>query len=440
MLTIRNITNAFVKIQSGDTVFIADPWITDGIYDGGWSPYPPVQDPETALNQCHYLYISHIHQDHFDLNAIARLPRDCEIVIPDRFPNDLIRRRLEELGFEHIIMCEPLKPLVLTPDLVVEIIPPLNRFGQEQKLYGQEFEALAVDSAMMVTWEGTKIILMNDNSPYDLSPLYDHLERFSDPDLLAINYNGASDDYPVCYRGLSTDEKITISNIRDARKLEKNIQLIQMLRPRAVMVYSSEFSVRGRQAKAFAAVKRGLYNEKTLMAAHLADVVGLPVFALYEHDLLELSPGGSQKIAGGFQYPPLDKRAEQLWTDEPNYDGRFPDGGDLSVIRKDARPAADHMFRYMDKYGWSSRWIVEVHLAEDRTPLCIDLGRREVLDRAAPRGRKVLRCFLDASYFSALLNRLTHWNNAMISYNLEWERIPNEYDPFLYKSLNFFHM
>jgi hypothetical protein len=91
----------------------------------------------------------------------------------------------------------------------------------------------------------------------------------------------------------------------------------------------------------------------------------------------------------------------------------------------------------MDGFGWTSDWIIELHTGDVATS--IDCGRRQVVDGASG-GARVLRCFIEASYLGALLHRAAHWNSAMISCNLEWERVPDEYDPLLYKALSFLHV
>lgn len=136
MINLRNFANGFLKIENGRTVFLTDPWVTEGIFDGGWSPYPPIRDAGAALRSCDYLYISHIHEDHFDMAAISYLPRECTVIIPDLFPNHLIQQRMEGLGFKNIRMLKPLMPTQLARNLTVEIIPPLNAFAQELRFCG----------------------------------------------------------------------------------------------------------------------------------------------------------------------------------------------------------------------------------------------------------------------------------------------------------------
>ena len=69
-MKIKNIHNAFTIVESGGHKIICDPWIEDGIFDGGWGIFPPVENIENYLDGTTHCFISHIHEDHFDLNAI----------------------------------------------------------------------------------------------------------------------------------------------------------------------------------------------------------------------------------------------------------------------------------------------------------------------------------------------------------------------------------
>src|SRR4029079_12431024 len=133
---------------------------------------------------------------------------------------------------------------------------------------------------------------------------------------------------------------------------------------------------------------------------------GVPAFALYEDDRLELYRNGLKKIPGKKIYPTLQERAAELHSASLNYAGRFPAVNDLGALWDDARRAALHMFSYMDKYGWTSEWIFEIRLNDDSDPWHVDLHKRTVCQSEAPAGPKRLTCFTDASYFAALIHRL----------------------------------
>jgi hypothetical protein len=299
--------------------------------------------------------------------------------------------------------------------------------------------SIGIDTGLFIHWDGLRLLLLNDNSPYQLDPIEPFINRLRACDLVAFNYNGGADDYPICYRDLTDVEKRALCDRRDLKKLEANLRLIEWLHPKAVLAYSSEFSVCGPQAKHFASVRQGVFSDKEKMAEQLQHDSGVRTFALYERDRLELDQAGARKRPGNATYPALEERAAELYSATPNYAGRYPAVNDLSALWSDTREAAEHMFHYMDKFGWTSDWVLEIRLTHVGLLCSVDLNKRTIVEGPTPPDRKRLTCFTDASYFAALVRRLSHWNNAMISYNLEWERLPNEYDAFLYKALNVFH-
>ena len=72
-------------------------------------------------------------------------------------------------------------------------------------------------------------------------------------------------------------------------------------------------------------------------------------------------------------------------------------------------------------------------------PLYINLADHR-WDRKEPEDQSMLTCICEANYLAALLRGDCHWNNAMISFNLKWTRVPNVFDRGLFDALNYFHV
>ena len=54
-----------------------------------------------ALGDCDYLYVSHLHRDHFDpRNLREHVNKDAVVLLPD-YPVEDLRRELEKLGFHN---------------------------------------------------------------------------------------------------------------------------------------------------------------------------------------------------------------------------------------------------------------------------------------------------------------------------------------------------
>ena len=80
-MKIKNIHNAFTVIEDDNNKIIFDPWISDGIFDGSWGIFPPVNNIEKYLENVTHCFISHIHEDHFDLEAIKLLDTHTQFFI-----------------------------------------------------------------------------------------------------------------------------------------------------------------------------------------------------------------------------------------------------------------------------------------------------------------------------------------------------------------------
>lgn len=87
----------FLKLNDYNLIF--DPWISKGIFDGGWAPYPPIKNPKKFLENVTHCFMSHIHTDHFDPDALSHLSKSTKMYVPENFPNHLMLKRLESLYF-----------------------------------------------------------------------------------------------------------------------------------------------------------------------------------------------------------------------------------------------------------------------------------------------------------------------------------------------------
>ena len=45
---------------------LCDPWVVDGVFEGSWFHYPPLQTTINDLQDVDAIYVSHIHPDHYD--------------------------------------------------------------------------------------------------------------------------------------------------------------------------------------------------------------------------------------------------------------------------------------------------------------------------------------------------------------------------------------
>ncbi|NUS72807.1 MAG: Rieske 2Fe-2S domain-containing protein [Corynebacteriales bacterium] len=93
--------SAYVETARGSV--LCDPWVNPA-YFGSWFPFPDNSHLDWELyGRADYLYISHLHRDHFDPVHLRRfISSKATVLLPD-YPTDELHDALYELGFRHFV-------------------------------------------------------------------------------------------------------------------------------------------------------------------------------------------------------------------------------------------------------------------------------------------------------------------------------------------------
>jgi len=175
--------HAGVYLETAGGTVLCDPWFNP-MFFGSWFPFPDNSDIDVgAISSPDYLYISHPHDDHLDVDFLANhVTKDCTVILPD-FPTGDHRRGLEALGFHRFLETHNGEPVerdglrLLTNALVAPTDGAIGDSG------------LAVD-------DGTATLFnQNDSKPIDL----DAICEFGPYDGHLVQFSGAI-WYPMVYR------------------------------------------------------------------------------------------------------------------------------------------------------------------------------------------------------------------------------------------------
>lgn len=178
--------HAGFRIETSAGSILCDPWVNPA-YFGSWFPFPDNSALDwDALGDCDYLYISHLHHDHFDPAHLRdHVNKDAVVLLPD-FPVPDLRGELEKLGFHRFFeTCDSVRHTISGDkgELDVMIIalsaPADGPIG---------------DSGLVVADGETTLFNMNDSRPVDL----DVLGAFETIDVHLLQYSGAI-WYPMVY-------------------------------------------------------------------------------------------------------------------------------------------------------------------------------------------------------------------------------------------------
>jgi UDP-MurNAc hydroxylase len=407
--------------QEGTRV-LCDPWIANGVFEGSWYHYPPLTTrPEDVLD-VDAVYVSHLHPDHFD-ERFFNFDKNIPIIALEHGHN-FLRKKLLELGYNNLVLIKDGETISFK-EFTITLFSPFTRNNFHEAEVGN-----LIDSAMVIECNGVKAFNANDNTPTP-ETCASLKERFSTIDLAMINYNAAG-PYPSCFANHSDTEKRSEHN----RILDRNIaymhNLVEALAPRMVLPFAGAYILGGQLAR----LNDFLGTTTWDVCAQKLNEIGLSnteVVRLREHDLLNIESGESTP-----EYEPIDQEHLKQYIQQVSKD-KYPQESDIipdsAQIIADLETASDRMRQRMTRAGITSDRTVTIDV--DGRPIQIHPTYSTDTDpNATPR----LACSLDPRLLRRILDRVSHWNNAEIGCHVEFNRVPNEYQPDLHTALQFLHL
>src|SRR4051812_11754829 len=176
-----------MRIDTKAGSILCDPWVNPA-YFASWFPFPDNSTLDwDQLGDCDYLYVSHLHKDHFDPENLRRyVNKDAVVLLPD-FPVPDLRRELEKLGFHTFFETTySVTHRVSGPEGDLDVMIIALRAPADGPIG---------DSGLVVSDGETVAFNMNDARPVDLEVLD---TEFGHVDVHMLQYSGAI-WYPMVY-------------------------------------------------------------------------------------------------------------------------------------------------------------------------------------------------------------------------------------------------
>lgn len=112
------LSHAGLRVEHGGTTLVIDPWLVGSAYWRSWWNYPPVDEARVRAIRPNFIYLSHIHWDHFHGPSLRLLGKDVEILIPeDRYPR--MRDDLRSMGFKRVRELAHGRPFQIAADFKI---------------------------------------------------------------------------------------------------------------------------------------------------------------------------------------------------------------------------------------------------------------------------------------------------------------------------------
>jgi UDP-MurNAc hydroxylase len=167
--------HAGLHIETRGGTILCDPWKNPAYFDS-WFVFPDNTDLDwDRYGQADFLYVSHLHKDHYDPDLLSRhVSRETTVLLPD-YPVPDLRNELEKLGFTKFI--------VMPTGQVTEV----NGIRLMMEVLQSPADGPLGDSAIAVDDGTARILNQNDARPVDL----DSLRSFGAYDVHFLQYSGA---------------------------------------------------------------------------------------------------------------------------------------------------------------------------------------------------------------------------------------------------------
>lgn len=281
---IEVIGHASLRARVGGKTLVADPWWLDPIGPNSAFHFPPLDhDIADLVRETDFLYISHIHPDHFHLPTLALLPKSIPVYIGN-YRRKGFRDAIQHLGFP-VVEC-PFQEPVRIPGTEFEIAI----------LEHDYLENAAYDSALVLrtpSWT-----LFNNNDAVLAVEKYDWVRQHYDLDYAFLGFSPAS-FYPLCF-DMPEEEKQRLLDDAAERRFADFVAAARRLQPR----YAIPFASGARFLQDGARWKNVSFNAASDAVQRLTE---------FEPQGVVLGPGDRITADGRFEtVQPLRSKADEL--------------------------------------------------------------------------------------------------------------------------------
>ncbi|HEY8471360.1 MAG TPA: Rieske 2Fe-2S domain-containing protein [Natronosporangium sp.] len=205
--------HAGMRIDTPAGSILCDPWVNPA-YFASWFPFPDNSQLDwAALGETDYLYVSHLHRDHFDPDHLRRFVSKKATVLLPEYPTSELEDQLRALGFRHFIKTRTNEPVSLDGGLNIMI----------QALTSPTDGPIG-DSSLWVEYDGVRLLNQNDARPAELS----EFAKLGHVHAHMLQFSGAI-WYPMVYE-LPRHAKVAFGKQKRERQLDRTIRYIDDLK------------------------------------------------------------------------------------------------------------------------------------------------------------------------------------------------------------------
>ena len=444
-MKIRYIKSACIAVETNGVKILTDPWLVDGEYYGSWCHYPELKFDKDYFNSIDYIYISHIHPDHFSKKTFELLNKDIPVLI-HQYASPFLKMNIERLGFK-VTELPHNEKTELKNGVTIEILaadncnPELCAKFMGCGIIETKFKSTQIDSLAVISDGEYNVLNLND-CPYDLAQEAVDIvvKKYHDIDFLLVGYGGAG-PYPQCFH-LSDDERLKAEESKKLQFLSQGEKYIKLVNPDFYMPFAGTYTLAGTLSEL--QNKRGVPELHEAVDYFLNSTVidqqrSKPVL-LNTYEYFDLVTEKQSK-----NYRPVDKTEKEAYIhnvlSKRKLEYEYDDAPVMEELLELIPAANKRMNDKREEINFVSDTSVLVKLKEDLyVKLNFDGSEFELVDTTSG-----IDAFVEYQLSLKLLTRIlkgpryAHWNNAEIGSHIKFRRVPNTFERGLYHAMCFFH-
>jgi UDP-MurNAc hydroxylase len=381
--------------------------------------YEKLQDPQRPI----FLYISHEHQDHLDVEFLNSLPARRFTLLLPAFSRSVLMSRFSDYACEELIFFHH-KQVIQIP-------------GGFLKFYVDDSQ-LNRDSAILMKARENTFLNLNDCKLFDT--LSEIVREESPIKVFACQFSGAT-WHPTCY-DYPVDKYETYSKEKYLAKFESVAKAIELIRPDAYIPSAGPpcfldpmlFHLNNQRVNIFPRANKLIrYLDQRLR--------NTAVFAP------EMMPGDVLNAASGKVISFAERRFDETtaeaylaeyatsyskyFEERLSLHGRVDEEQNLEALR-------DELENKLKRLSLADRVTVPLYfrLGEESTPMLrVDFGRRVVEYVSENSDSEYYEIAAPAWQIAKVLNHELTWEEFALTFRLRLKRDPDVYDPVLHAFL-----
>ncbi len=419
---------------------MVDPWIVSKAYADGWMP--PIYTKNSnklidALQDIDFILITHIHEDHFDKDFLSLYAgKNTKIIFPRVYGWKYFETLSKKIGIQEQLHIIDFKEKLTFGNLEIQAIQSVNTDSVNTSDKIAEY-SLSIDAGFIVSEKSaSRVAFMADNNPYNHEELKKAFKEVGKVNLFCISHSGFASDYPFNY-GYSKEECINKYKRLETNRQEKQLKNIKsIVKPDAILAYSSSFLPnKWADENWWHCAEISSYFTPEAAALKFEKETSIKSFGL-DKDLfldvidMKIHPVCEDKYFNNFQYL-IHNSIENPESAANHTLSNLMESKSGNVDEdKVLLEAFSNFHQKADSFSLEPTYEIQIQTEK---------GVNSILNRPSNIAKHKLKIAMEHKIFLQIITGKLHWDSAMLSYHLNYQRTPDIYCQHTYNALlNFF--